>query len=460
MDELLTPHTQLAVHRAEDGMEVEADHIYLMPARSEMIVSGGRLRLTDREPAKGLSLPIDSFFRSLAEDAGSQGIAIVLSGTGSDGSRGIRAVHEAGGLVIAQSEASAKFDGMPRSAVETGIVDLVLPPEEIGDTLARYVAHDGELASKASAEGHDVMTRIFELLKQESGIDFADYKGSTIGRRIERRLLLSESRDLPEYVARIAADPKELRALYMDLLIGVTRFFRDPEAFARLTSEVFPQLIQRAGNEEVRVWVAASATGEEAYSLAILLSEAFRALGRSPHFRVFATDVHRPSLEIASAGFYQADAVANVPIALRERYFERHGDGFQVSTDLRGHIVFAHHNALRDAPFTRLDLVSCRNFLIYLQPPAQRRVLALFHFGLRTGGTLLLGASETPGALADEYAPIDSRWKIFRKTRDVRIAPDVSISSRGASGLNRPMLARQPAEDPRVVRGRERLLER
>ena len=458
MDELLTPHTQLQIVRAEEGMLVEPDHIYLMPPKSEMIVSGGRLRLTERDPAKGLSLPIDTFFRSLAEDVGTRAIAVVLSGTGSDGSRGIRAVHEAGGLVIAQTESSAKFDGMPRSAVDTGIVDLVLAPEDIGDTLVKYLEHDGRLGDPDAPVGGDLMSRIFELLKHESAIDFSDYKGSTVGRRIERRLLMSESRDLDEYVARISGDASELRALYKDLLIGVTRFFRDGDAFQRLATEVLPEVVRNA-TEEVRIWIAATASGEEAYSVAMLMDEAFRQAGKPPLFRIFATDVHRPSLEAASSGFYPPESLAQVPEERRNRYFERHGDGFQVTTELRSHIVFAHHNALRDAPFTRLDLVSCRNFLIYLKPPAQRRVLALFHFGLKTGGVLLLGPSETPGPLAEEFTVIDSRWKIFRKSRDVRI-PDVSIASAGAAvGSARPIVGRQSTEDPRVVRGREGLLE-
>src|SRR6185436_3980586 len=459
MDELLTPHTQMQSHRAEDGMLVEADHIYLMPPKCEMIVSEGRLRLTERDPSKGLSLPIDAFFRSLAEDVGTRAVALVLSGTGSDGSRGIRAVHEAGGLVIAQTESSAKFDGMPRSAVDTGIVDLVLHPEDIGDTLVKYLEHDGRLGDPEAPAGGDLMSRIFELLKKESAIDFSDYKGSTVGRRIERRVLMSDSRDLDEYVARISTDTSELRALYKDLLIGVTRFFRDPDAFHRLATDVLPELV-RAATDELRIWIPATASGEEAYSLAMLVDEAFRQVGKPAIFRIFAIDVHRPSLEAASSGFYPPESLQHVPDELRGRYFERHGEGFQVTTELRSHIVFAHHNVMRDAPFTRLDLVSCRNFLIYLKPPAQRRVLALFHFGLKIGGVLLLGPSETPGSLADEFATVDSRWKIFRKSRDVRI-PDVSISSPGAPAAGaRPIVTRQSSEDPRVLRGRDNLLER
>jgi two-component system CheB/CheR fusion protein len=463
MDELLAPHTALSVVRAEDGMELEPDTVYLMPPRNEMTISGNRLHLTERDPSKGLSLPIDAFFRSLGEDAGSRAVAVVLSGTGSDGSRGVRTVHEAGGLVIAQDENSAKFGGMPRSAFDTGTVDLVLTPEAIAEALVKYLEHDGHLTEQPDAiASDDVMGRIFELLRRECGIEFGDYKGSTVGRRVERRLLLSECPDLEQYVERIASDPAELRALYKDLLIGVTRFFRDPEAYHRLESEVIPNLIDRTRpGEELRIWVAACATGEEAYSLALLVMEAFRAKTRPPQFRVFATDVHRPSLDFASTGVYPPEAVANVPAELRERYFERHSEGFQVAAELRGHIVFAHHNVLRDAPFTRLDLLTCRNFLIYLKPHAQRRVLALFHFALRTAGVLLLGPSETPGSLAEEFAPLDSRWKIFRKIRDVRITPDVKLSSPGAPEPGaRSIVGRSPGEDPRVTRARNDLLER
>jgi two-component system, chemotaxis family, CheB/CheR fusion protein len=461
MGQLLAPHTALTVKRVDQGMLVEPDHVYLMPPKHEMLICDGRLHLTERDPAKGLFLPIDTFFRSLAEDAGGRSVGVVLSGTGSDGSRGIRAIHEAGGLIIAQDD-SAKFDGMPRSAVDTGVVDLVLPPESIGDTLARYLDHDGHLADMDGGADRDVLTRIFDLLRLESGIDFTDYKASTVGRRIERRLLLTETGDLERYLDKIAADPAELRSLYKDLLIGVTRFLRDEEAFDKLASEVLPDLVAAVPPaEEMRLWVPGCATGEEPYSLAMLVAEAFRASGRSPRFRIFATDAHRASLEVASAGVYPVDAVERIPAQLRDLYFRPHRDGLQVSSDLRGHVVFAHHNVLRDAPFTRLDLLSCRNLLIYFMPAAQRRALSVFHFGLKTGGVLVMGPSESPGPFSEEFVALDSRWKIFRKHRDVRIPPDVRVNSgdRFEKSLMRLAATRQPPEDPRVVRSREALLE-
>jgi two-component system CheB/CheR fusion protein len=464
MDELLIPHTELRVCRAQDGMEVEPDTIYLMPPKHEMTISGGRLCLAERDQSGGLFLPIDTFFRSLAEDFGARAVAVVLSGTGSDGSRGVRAVHEAGGLVAAQTEESAKFDGMPRSAVDTGVVDLVLAPEELAEALLRYAERDGRLGRDDDVDesGKDVMARIFSLLQRESGIDFGDYKSGTVGRRIERRLLMSASMDLEAYLARIEKDPAELRSLYKDMLIGVTRFFRDPEAFHRLRTEVVPQLVDRLPpGEEMRIWVPGCATGEEPYGLALIASEAFRERGRPANFRIFATDVHRASLEVAGAGRFSRQSIESIPEDLREQYFEPKHEGFQVRSELRERVVFAHHNLLRDAPFTRLDLLSCRNLLIYFKPQAQRRLLAIFHFSLKTGGVLLLGPSESPGPLSDEFAAVDTRWKIFRKLRDVRLSADVTGGAKGA-----PLISRlrgtggHSGEDPRVLKARDTLLRR
>jgi two-component system CheB/CheR fusion protein len=457
MGDLLAPHTPLTVVRAHHGMRLQPDHVYLLPPRHEMAVHDGCLRLTERDPAKGLFLPIDVFFRSLAEDAGARAVGIVLSGTGSDGSRGVRAIHDVGGLVIAQDD-TAKFDGMPRSAVDTGTVDLVLAPEAMGEALARYDEHDGQLNEVADANP-DVLSRIFDLLRRESGIDFAGYKGSTVGRRIQRRLLLTRSGDLGAYLDRIAADPTELRSLYCDLLIGVTRFFRDEDAFERLRNDVVPALVDGLGtDDELRVWVAGCATGEEAYSMAILLAEEFRRRNRVAVFRVFATDVHGASLEVASTGVYTAESVERVPAALRDLYFRPHRDGFQVTPDLRSHVVFAHHNVLRDAPFTRLDLVSCRNVLIYLSANMQRKALAAFHFALKTNGILLLGPSETPSSLGEEFGAVDTRWKVFRKLRDTRIPPEISATPASFDGASRPGVPRRQPEDGRVARCRELLL--
>lgn len=429
MDELLARRTSIPVRRVEDGMEVEADSIYLIPPKKDMIISNGKLLVTDKDPSL-LPLPIDHFFRSLAQDAGESAIAIVLSGTGSDGSRGIRDIHDAGGLVIVQNLETAKFDGMPRSAQKTGVVDLTLAPEEMPAALLKYVNRFQVHETDKAVEREPVqggMEMIFRLLRSRFDIDFSCYKPNTVGRRTERRLLLNHSLDLDDYIKRLTDDPDELNSLYKDLLIGVTRFFRDEDAFDRLGALLPDILVNRPHDDEVRVWVAGCATGEEAYSLAILLQEQIDRLRDPVKIKVFATDVHRTSLETASAGIYSEASLADVSPGRLDRFFIRKGDNYQVTPDLRKMVVFAHHNIIKDAPFTKLDLISCRNMLIYLQPLAQKKVLSLFHFGLRTGGILFVGPSETPGELSDEFEVLEAHWKIYRKRRDIRLPPEMRM---------------------------------
>jgi two-component system, chemotaxis family, CheB/CheR fusion protein len=461
MVELLGRRTRIPIQQVTDGVLVEPDHIYLIPPRKDMILSGGHLLLTDKDPAPGLTLPIDHFMRSLAQDAGGAAIAVILSGTGSDGSRGIKEIHESGGLVIAQDPRTARFDGMPRSAIDTGVVDLELAPAAIPDALIRY--RQGALEDPSAqkrliqAAPSTPIGQILELLRAQYGIDFAHYKPNTVMRRVERRLAMSRLDDVESYAARLSNDRAELNALYFDLLIGVTRFFRDPEAFAYIESEIIPRVVE--GNHDIRMWAAGCATGEEVYSLAILLHEAMVARGRRPLAKIFATDVHPESLEVASAGLYDLEALHDVNAARRERYFAPSGDRFRIAKDLRELVVFARHNVISDAPFTRLDLVSCRNLLIYLQPAAQKKALSLFHFGLKTGGHLFLGPSETPGELSDEFESMDGRWKIYRKRRDIRLPADMRMpvatpGARGASapGVRRPADAVMAAYDQLMTR--------
>ncbi len=449
-DELLARHTGIPIFRVENGMEVQPDAIYLLPPRKDMIISGGKLLLTDKDPSRFVALPIDHFFRSLAQDVGDRAVAIVLSGTGSDGSRGIRDVHEAGGLVLAQTAETAKFDGMPASAVRTGVVDLVLAPEDMPEALLQYIQpvnsprQRGASADVSSPEAppEGGLAAIFRLLRDAYGIDFSHYKPDTVARRTERRLLLGRSVGLDEYAAQLARDPAELNLLYKDLLIGVTRFFRDEEAFRRLAEDILPPLLRGLGpDEEFRAWVAGCATGEEAYSLAILVQECVAALGRHVPVKIFATDVHRASLDFAGAGQYSEASLADVAPAVRDRYFVRRADGYQVSPELRKVVVFAQHNVLKDAPFTKLDLISCRNLLIYFQPPAQKKVLSLFHFGLKTGGVLFLGPSESPGELSDEFEMLDPRWKLYRKSRDTGLPPDMRLGTLGGLRARAPAAA-------------------
>lgn len=430
MDELLARHTRLPIHLVEDGMPVEADHVYLIPAKKEMIISGGRLLLSERDRQQELTLPIDVFFRSLAQDCGRRAVAIVLSGGGSDGSRGIRHVHDAGGLVLAQDLSSAQFDGMPRAAMQTGVVDHTLPPQDMPRVLLanagsheqtdqKTPAPDG--AEESQARG---LEAVYRMLESEFGLDFNHYKPSTVTRRIERRLALAQSQHVDEYIARLRSDRDELDALYRDLLIGVTRFFRDPEAFALLEERILPDLLKREPRgTPLRLWVAGCATGEEAYSLAILVQDLMDTYGQRP-VKIFATDVHRGSLEQAAMAVYGPDAVSNVTPDRLARYFTQTGRAYQVVPEIRSMIVFAQHNVISDAPFTRVDLISCRNLLIYLRPPAQQRVLSFFHFALSQHGVLLLGPSETLGPLADGFEIIEKHWQLYRKASESRMPVD------------------------------------
>jgi len=428
MDELLSRHTVLPIALAEEGMLVEPDHVYLLPPKKELIISQGRLLLSERQ--QELSLPIDVFFRSLARDCGQRAVAIVLSGGGSDGSRGAREVREHGGLVIVQDVDSAQFDGMPKTALDAGVADWVLPPSDMPRVLLEHAARlrqPGAISDSApKLTGIDA---VYKMLQDEFGIDFTHYKPTTVTRRIDRRLSLAHSLDMDEYVARLRDQREELDVLYRDLLIGVTRFFRDPKAFELLEQQVLPELLKAEPEAPIRVWVAGCATGEEAYSFAISLQDLLFKLNMpNRQVKIFATDVHRGSLERAARALYDREALANVSGERLQRYFVRIGDSYQVIPDLRQMIVFAAHDVIKDAPFTRMDLISCRNLLIYLQPPAQQRALSMFHFALNRGGVLMLGPSESTGALGRDFDTVDKHWRIYRKHSERRVLLDTRIA--------------------------------
>jgi two-component system CheB/CheR fusion protein len=466
MDELLGRRTEMRVMLAEHEMPVEPNCVYLLPPMKEMILRQRRLLLSDKDPRHGLALPIDLFFRSLAQDVGDRGIAVVLSGSGSDGSRGILEVSRAGGVVFCESTDTAKFSGMPLSAIKAGVVDQVMAPEEIAMAIAALSGPDtgtGLDSGEPSAEERGV-DAILRLLRDEYAIDFSHYKVSTVSRRIERRLALNRSIDLDTYVSQLRSDPRELNSLYEDLLIGVTRFFRDDDAFAVLRERVIPDIVEHAPPEDqIRVWVPGCATGQEAYSIAMLFHEELSGRNRAVNLKILATDVHKASLDVASAGLYTEQQVAGIESDLVQRYFTRKQNGFQISQGLRESIVFAPHNLIRDAPFTKLDLITCRNLLIYFQPHAQKTVLTLFHFCLKPGGILFLGSSESPGGLLDEFDTIDERAKVYRKRRDMALPRDLKLPlARGASA---PRLLPPPGARPANVSAQllsiyDRLLDR
>jgi two-component system CheB/CheR fusion protein len=464
MAELLARYTEMEIALATDGDIVEPNHVYLLPPGKEIEIKGGRLVLSAKEP-RALPQPIDVFFRSLASDARERAVAIVLSGSGSDGSHGVVAVKTAGGVVLAESPDTAAFDGMPTSAAATGVVDFVGAPHELAAHLSGALERPAAPQEEPEARTLDPETplsQVLALLNDQFGVDFSLYKLTTVSRRLERRAGLKGFPDIAAYLEDLRADPLELGLLYQDLLIGVTRFFRDPEAFAFIEQNVIPEILTKVpASEQIRVWVAGCATGEEAYSFALLFHEQATRLGRPPNFKIIATDMHRLSLDTAAIGAYGRDQLAHVAPERRARYFVETQSGYRVSSELRQLVVFAPHNVMKDAPFTRMHLISCRNLLIYLRADVQRRVLSLFHFGLASGCILLLGASESIGPLGQEFATLNERWKVYRKRRDVRLVeplqlrPQVHTLHSGSIET-----ARQHRVEPQLIASYDRLLDR
>ena len=428
MLELLSKHTSMEIHNVQDGMQVKPNAIYLIPPKKNMMVAQGQLLLSDKMPDSGLNLPIDIFFRSLSEDQQHKAIGIILSGTGSDGSRGIKALKEAGALAIAQDPESAKFDGMPNSAINTGIVDLILRPEDMGAKLESYIQHplvsgDSEPLKESMTGNEDVMAEIFSVLKVKSEIDFAKYKPSTVARRIERRMTIKQVNSLQEYLTLLFKEAYEVQVLSKELLIGVTRFFRDDDAFEVLKTKIIPSIVKDSQEDSpIRVWTAGCSTGEEAYSIAMLFADELDNQQLKRSVKVFATDVNGDAIAEASNGIYSEDIQHDVPAHFLASYFTKmSGNGFQVNKDIRQMVIFATHNMITDPPFSNMDLVSCRNILIYFQHLVQKRVLTSIHFSLRKDGYLFLGSSENLGDLAAHFEVVNDRNRMYRKRSSVRI---------------------------------------
>jgi two-component system CheB/CheR fusion protein len=444
MDELMSRFTDLTIHRATAGVKAEADHVYLLQPGKELEIRDGAFELFDRDPHVGLALPIDRFLSSLAQDSAQRAAAVILSGSGSDGSRGVKRLHAAGGLVLVEDPDTARFDGMPRAAIAAGVADHVAPADELASVLIEFASDGG--AGRGGPESA-LLAEVFIQLRGVLGIDFAQYKLPTVTRRTRRRAALRQLPSLEAYVEVLRSDERELAALGHDLLIGVTRFFRDPAVWESLDNRVIPRLAEESTAESgLRAWVAGCATGEEAYSVAMLLLDA--TAGKSPAIavKVFATDVHSHALERAGQGIYDAESLANVAEVRRRRYFIARSDGrYQVAPHLRHAVVFARHDLLKDAPFTQLDLVSCRNLLIYFRPAAQKHALSLLPYGLRIGGALLLGPSEVPGEIANEFESLDEPCRIYVKRRLTRRPPVLSMT-KPLTGLQRarPQLADTP----------------
>lgn len=425
MDELLARHTKLIIKKAADGMLVEANTIYLIPPRKNLSIFHGKLLLEDQGNRSGLILPIDIFFRSLAQDLGKKSIAIVLSGTGSDGTLGTRAIKEAGGMVMAQDEHTAKFDGMPKSTISTGLVDYILPPGKMPEELINYIKHpfvgQGKQEETILSSDEDSFTKVMMILRDYCGIDFSYYKENTIIRRLERRLSINRFEKLDDYLTFLSESDKEKDILYRELLIGVTRFFRDEAAFQVIKSSILPKILEN-GKKQLRIWSAACSTGEEVYSLAMLINEHLEENSLHAEVKIFATDIDKRSLELAGQGYYPESIVSDIDPALLAKYFVRKENGYQVSESIRKMAIFATQNVLKDPPFSKLDMIVCRNLFIYLKPESQTRVLNTFFMALKPSAYLFMGSSETLGIHSDAFTTISSKHKIYSKKAGHQLA--------------------------------------
>lgn len=422
MDELLARKTRLAIRHIENGLSIAPNTIFLNRPNTGSVLEGNVFRtFTYGKEDQVPHLPIDSLFASLASRGGDRTAAVVLSGSGSDGSRGAQLFHASGGALLVQTPQEADFPSMPRAILTLGIHDRICDAADMPATI-RSIFATGQRFAGASELGDGFDAAVFRLLEKQHNLDFSAYKETNVQRRISRRQHLRGLHDPGDYLALLRASPEAVDELYQDLLIGVTEFYRDPEAIAKLRTTVLDVLASdHASEQPIRVWVAGCASGEEAYTIGIELAEAMRQAGNTRGFRIIATDVHRQSIDRASTGSYSADQVRKIPKTLRERYFDRRGEQFIVVPSLRQRIIFSVHDTMTDPPFLDLDLVSCRNLLIYLREKAQARVISMFLFGLRKHGVLLLGPSETLGHFDEEFDVISARWRLFRKASSRRL---------------------------------------
>jgi len=419
LTELISKKTVMRVSEVTNGMTVEPNHVYVIPANATMSISNSSLQLEPRGESRGVHMSIDHFMRALAEQQGNHAIGIILSGSGTDGTAGLAEIQAHGGMTFAQDEASAKYASMPVSAVAAGCVDYVLPPRAIAHELARIARHPylarAEAADIAPAENTG-LTLVFKLLRKTTGVDFTHYRQSTILRRIQRRMVVHKIDRLDEYVKHLQSNPPELKALYRDMLINVTSFFRNPRAFDALKSTVFPAILKNHPPEaSIRIWTPGCASGEETYSVAIALLEFLGDKSSQANIQFFGTDVSESSIAKARAGSYPENITADVSPERLRRFFTKVEGRYRVTKNIRDMCIFAQHNILNDPPFSQMDLIACRNLLIYLEPVLQNKAISLFHYALRPGGYLLLGASEGVGTAGHLFSTEDRANKIFLK---------------------------------------------
>jgi two-component system CheB/CheR fusion protein len=419
--DLLSKQTTIEVSEVKDWMTIERDHIYVIPPNASMSVSKRTLRLQAREESRGIHMPIDQFMRSVAEEHGDNAIGIVLSGSGTDGTLGIAEIQAHGGVTFAQDDATAKYNNMPRSAVNSGSVDYVLAPKQIAREVVRIArlsyARSPITSDKAvpAFEGA-ALSRVFQMLRRSTGVDFTHYRQTTILRRIQRRMIVHKMDKLEEYVRYLQANSGEIKALYQDMLINVTSFFRNPPMFDTLAAMVFPSLTNlRSPDAVIRVWTPGCASGEETYSVAMALLEFLGEQAAQVPIQFFGTDVSEPSITKARAGIYPENIQGDVSPERLRRFFTRVEGGYRISKSIRDMCIFAQHNVLSDPPFSQMDLICCRNLLIYLEPVLQNKVISLFHYAARPSGYLILGTSEGVGTASNLFTNVDRSFKIFSK---------------------------------------------
>jgi two-component system, chemotaxis family, CheB/CheR fusion protein len=440
--DLVQKYTTLPVLEVEDGMAVQPNTVYIIPPGYDMALLHGTLQLLEPTAPRGQRLPIDYFFTSLAQNQGERAIGIVLSGTGNDGAAGVRAIKAAGGMVVVQDPAHTEFDGMPRAAIATGLADAILPVAQMVPKLVAYATHAfGKLpwpSSAASPQDENSLKKVCVLLRAQTGHDFSQYKPATIHRRIERRMAVHQISGFETYVQYLQKAPEEVQALFADLLIGVTHFFRDPDAFAQLQEHVIPKLFaNKSPGTAVRVWCTGCSSGEEAYSVAILLQEHMEALKVNYTLQVFATDIDARAVASARVGVYPASIAAHVSAQRLRRFFtaEPGGQAYRIHKGIRDILIFSEQNLIKDPPFSKLDLLCCRNLLIYLGTELQKRLMPMFHYALNPGGHLFLGTSEGVGEFSELFATVDRKAKLYQRKDDFTGAQRAALSRALASTL-------------------------
>ncbi len=442
---LLAKKSSLPVNQVTDGMTVQPNHVYVIPPNATMGIHDGLLKLIERAKGGVRNMPIDYFFESLAAYAKDSAIGVILSGTATDGTYGLRAIKAEGGICFAQDEKSAKFPGMPASAIASGCVDFALPPRKIAAELARIARHTkpallGPAGDAGPADGDSNIRKLLTMIRNATGTDFSQYKSSTIRRRIARRMLLNKVSDFAGYVESLRRDSVELDALYHDILIHVTRFFREPDAFRTLETQVIPELMKgREEGKALRVWVPGCSTGEEAYSIAMVLSEYLSGRRARTPVQIFATDLSEMSIDQARAGIYSGTTLADVSPERLAQFFVKSNGNYRVSQAIRDMCTFARQDLAQDPPFSRIDLISCRNVLIYFEPALQKRIVAAFHYALNNGGILLLGKSESLSAFPELFTAVEKKGKFFRKkpgANSLQFAPARAYDRVGQGGRN------------------------